>query len=288
MSHTDGDVLVAAADPAHVQQLVRTASDMARRSSGTVRLVTVSVKPHNSPFGVFDDETIREDFAGDSRRLLETADPPADVTLTRDVVVGRSVASGLLSAVEEYDPAALLVGWDGVSGRSGSVLGTTVDKLVERIPCDLYVERIGREANGVESVLLPVADGPNVEPAARIAVAIAVGNDASISIVSVDTGDGEAKARVNAAAETVREIDGGVPASTAILKSSTVSSAITDVAPDHDVLVLGATRQSGLHRRLLGSVPKRVVERTDRTVILARAGSIVGGPLDRVGQLLGR
>jgi len=288
MSRTDGDVLVAASESAHVQQLVRTASDLARRSGGSVRLVTVVVKPQNSPFSVFDDDTIREDFAGDSRALLEAADPPPDVTVTRDVVVGRSVARGLLSAVESADPAALLVGWGGLPDDSGVVLGSTVDALVERVPCDLYVERVGREADGVDSVLLPVAGGPHVETAARIAVAIAVPNDAEIAIVSVDTGRGDARAAVTAAAETVRELDGQVAARTTVLSGGTVSGSITSVADEHDVLVLGASRQGGLHRRLMGTVPKRVVDRTEKTVILARSGSVIGGPLDRVGRLLGR
>ena len=288
MSPTTGDVLVAVADPAHVQQLVRTASDLARVSSGDVRLVTVAVKPYDSPFGVFDDDTIRRDFAGDSKRLLDAVDAPADITLTRDVVVGRSVASGLRSAVESADPAALVVGWGGVTDRSDAALGTTVDTLVERVPCDLYVERTGREADGVESVLLPVAGGPHVEPAGRIAVAIAAANEARVSVVSVETGSGDAESHVTDAAATLRAIDSDVSVTTAVLDDGSIPDAIAGVADDHDVLVLGATRGSGLRRRLLGSVPTRVADRTDSTLILARAGSVVGGPLDRVGKLIGR
>ncbi|MUV89884.1 hypothetical protein GJ629_08240, partial [Halapricum sp. CBA1109] len=124
----EGDVLVAVADPDHVQQLVRTASAL---TDGTVRLVTVVVKPHDSPFGLFSDDTIRRDFAGDSRDLLARADPPAGVSVERDLVVGRSVADGLLAAVAEYDSNALIVGWQGGS-RTDSILGSTVDRLVER------------------------------------------------------------------------------------------------------------------------------------------------------------
>lgn len=288
MSSKSGDVLVAVADPAHVQQLVRTASDLARLSSGTVRLVTVAVKPYDSPFGVFDDDTIRADFAGDSNRLLDAAETPPGITLTRDVVVGRSVASGLLSAAESTDPAALLVGWGGVSDRSDAVLGSTVDTLVERVPCDLYVERIGAEADGVDSVLLPVAGGPHVAPAGRIAVAVARANDARVSVVSVDTGDGDAGDYVTAAAETLRAVDPEVSITTAVLQGDSVADAVVEEADGHDVLVLGATRGSGLRRRILGSVPTRVAGRTDATLILARAGSVVGGPLTRVGKLLGR
>ncbi|MFB6161580.1 MAG: universal stress protein, partial [Haloferacaceae archaeon] len=183
-----GPVLVGVEDPDHVQQLVRTAGDLARLGSGTVRLVTVAVKPTDSPFSVFDDETISSEFADDSHDLLTRATPPEGVTVERDVVVGRSVARGLLSAVEETDPAALVVGWRG-GARTNAVLGTTVDTLVEHAACDLYVERIGREANGVDSVLLPVAGGPHVDAAAAVAKAVAARNDARVVVLSVATGD---------------------------------------------------------------------------------------------------
>ena len=169
-----GPVLVAVGNPEHVQQLVRTAGDLAHDGPGRVRLVTVVAKPRDSPFGVFADETIRREFAGDSRELVERAETPPGVTVEREVVVARSVAGGILSAVEETDPTALVVGWQGRSRRTDALLGTTVDRLVERAPCDLYVERVGREADGVDSVLLPVAGGPHVRAAATAARATLV------------------------------------------------------------------------------------------------------------------
>ena len=278
----EGDVLVAVADPDHVQQLVRTASAL---TDGTVRLVTVVVKPHDSPFGLFSDDTIRRDFAGDSRDLLARADPPAGVSVERDLVVGRSVADGLLAAVAEYDSNALIVGWQGGS-RTDSILGSTVDRLVERAACDLYVERVGRTADGVDSVLLPVPGGPHVQPAARMAGSLAAHYDATVRILSVATPDAddpgrhvdEAKAAVTAAAP--------VPVETSVEPGPSAVEAIVEAAADADAVVLGATRRGALRRRLVGSVPQRVVDRTDTAVILARSKSVVGGPLGRLGAVL--
>jgi nucleotide-binding universal stress UspA family protein len=288
-ARADGPVLVAVEDADHVQQLVRTAGDLARLGSGTVRLVTVVTKSRDSPFGVFEDETIRRKFAGDSHALLERATTPPDVTLEREIVVARSVAKGVLTAVEETDPVALVVGWAGASSRTDAVLGSTLDTLVERAPCDLYVERVGREADGVSSVLLPVAGGPHVDVAATAATVIAVRNDASVRVVSVaDDVDGAAAARyVAAGRDAVRAVPGpAVPVDTHVHEAADVTDAIVAEAASHDVVVLGATRQGALRRRLVGSVPRRVVQRSDRTVILARDGQTVGGPLARLGGLL--
>jgi nucleotide-binding universal stress UspA family protein len=290
-TRSGGPVLVGVSNPEAVQQLVRTAGDLARLGAGTVRLVTVATKPHDSPFGVFTDETIVREFAADSHALLEGVTTPAGVTLERDVVAARSAAKGLLAAVEEADPAALVVGWQGRTRRSDAVFGTTVDTLVERAPCDLYVERVGREANGVDSVLLPVAGGPHVRAAAGVAAAIAARNDASVLVFSVTTPEteGDATAFLAEGREALNDAPGPVPVvETGVTEAAAVTDAIVEEASAHDVVVLGATRQGALRRALAGSVPRRVVERTDRTVVLARAGDAVGGPLHGLGRLLRR
>lgn len=281
-------VLVGVNDPGQVQQLVRTAADLARLGSGEIRLVSVAVKPYDSPFGVFDDETIIEEYAAESHELLKRADTPPGVTVERDVVVGRTAASGLLDAVEAVRPSALVVGWLRSARGTSAVLGSTIDTLVERAPCDLYVERVGREANGVESVLLPVAGGPHVAVGARVAAAIAGANDARVSVLSVATpelgGDaaGEAATAGRDAVASVPGID--PPVETSTVESADVTAAILEAAPDHDVIVMGATQQGVIRRTLAGSAPRRVSERTDRTVILAQDRRVVGG----IGHWLGR
>lgn len=274
----------------NVQQLVRTAGDLAHLGAGTVRLVTVAVKGSDSPFSVFSDETIVREFAGSSHELLDRATTPEGVDIERDVLVARSAAKGLVAAVEESDPTALVVGWRGQERRTDAVFGTTVDALVERARCDLYVERVGREADGVDSVLLPVAGGPHVETAARAATAIAARNDARVLVISVETpDDGDAVEFVAGGHEALADVDGPeVPIETTVRESDDVTGAVVDEAAAHDVVVLGATRQGALRRKLAGTVPRRIVDRTDRTVILARNGDTVGGPLHSLGRLLRR
>ena len=290
---TGKPVLVGLSNPDAAQQLVRTAGDLARLETGSVRLVTVAVKPHDSPFGVFDDETIVREFAGESHDLLNRVTTPPGVAVERDVLTARSAAGGLLEAVDAADPAALVVGWEGRVRRSDAVFGSTVDTLVERAPCDLYVERVGREADGVDSVLLPVAGGPHVGAAARIARAIALGNDARVVVFSVATADeggvDEAEAFVTEGAAALSgATDDELRVETATGRADDVTDAIVAEAADHDVVVLGTTRQGAIRRTLVGSVPRRVVERTEGTVIIARDGDAVGGPLHRLGGLLRR
>jgi nucleotide-binding universal stress UspA family protein len=287
-----GDVMVAVEDPDQVEQLVRTAGDLARQGTGRVRLVTVVVKPYDSPFGVFTDETIIREFAADSHELIQQATAPEGVEVVRDLVVARSVAQGIIRAVKKEGPSALMIGWGGDPTRSDALLGTTVDRVLELAPTDVYVERMGREAGTVTSILLPVAGGPHVPAAGRVAKAIAVANDARVTVLSVadgDTPEGEAESAVDEGAEAVAAADGpAVTVDTTVERAEDPTTAIVEAAADHDVVVLGATRRGALRGRLVGSVPRRVVDRSDATVILGRSHEVVGGLGRRLLSLLRR
>jgi nucleotide-binding universal stress UspA family protein len=124
-----------------------------------------------------------------------------------------------------------------------------------------------------------------------VAAAIAARNDASVLVFSVTTPEteGDATAFLAEGREALNDAPGPVPVvETGVTEAAAVTDAIVEEASAHDVVVLGATRQGALRRALAGSVPRRVVERTDRTVVLARAGDAVGGPLHGLGRLLRR
>jgi nucleotide-binding universal stress UspA family protein len=286
----EGDVLVAVEDPAEVAQLVRTAADLARQGSGRVRLLSVVVKPPDSPFGLFSDETIVREFAAESHELLEQAPDPDGVELVSDLVVARSVSKGIVSAVTRTDPAALLVGWDSDPTRTDALLGTTVDAVFKRAPTDVYAERIGREADRVDRILVPVAGGPHVPAAVAGAGAIARANDATVTLLSVadEGGDRErAAASAEAAVEPLEDAVGAAVAVETRVETGDVVSEIVTAAADHDVIVFGATRKGVLRGRLVGSVPRRVVRRTDRTVIVARGETGTRGLFGRISAFLG-
>lgn len=288
-SREDQPILVAVANPDHVEQLVRTASDLARTGPGRIQIVSVAVKPSSSPFSLYSDQAIIERFAEETRNVVEQAGSvaPDDVEIDREVVVGRSVADGVLRAISHTDPRAVVIGWHGERTRTDAILGTNLDRLITNATCDLYVERVGYEADGVDSVLVPVAGGPHVRPAVAAAKAIAAGNNATVSLRSVVGPDGDddaAQGHVETASRLLEDAPGPeVATETLVQPGDDVADTIVSMATDHDILIFGLTRRSALQRRLLGSIPQRVIGRTERTVLLSRAGDVIGRP--RIGRL---
>ena len=284
-------VLVAVERPDYGEQLVRTACDLARAYDSGVKVITVAVKHRESPFAILSDETIIEDYAAESNRILAEATTvvPGDVPIDGEVVVGQSVVHGLTKAADETDAVAAVTGWHEREGRTDAVLGTTVDRLIERLPCDLYVEKIGAEADGVDSILLPVAGGPHVRPAAVVAKAIAAPNDATITVFSVASEDIDREAAREYAARATAALRAApgraVEVESVVGDGGPIADRIVEVAADHDIIVFGTTRRSAFRRRLVGSIPRSVADRTDRTIIMARAEEGATGRPMRLSRL---
>ncbi|MFB6280579.1 MAG: universal stress protein [Haloferacaceae archaeon] len=283
-------VVVAVANPDSVEQLMRTAIDLASDRDGRIRAVSVVHKPVTSPFLLFSDERIKREFATDRTAVLDRAVAAAEgagVPVDRSLLVGSDVAGAVRSAIEAADADAAVIGWRERSRPADVVLGTTVDPLLRRAPCDVFVERIGRTADGLDAVLLPTDGGPHVAPAADLAGAVARANAARVTVVSYVSPAAGADAR-DRAADLVAAAAGrlsGVTAETDVREADAVGEAIASAADDHDLVVLGATREGGLRTRVVGSVARTVGRRAAPPVVIARRGSdasLVDRALDRL------
>lgn len=267
-------VAVALANPATVEQLVRTAADLAAANDGTVIAVSVVHKPPTSPFSLFSETRIKEAYADAQQAVLDAAVAAAadePVPVRKRVLVGTDVADAIRSAVRDAGADALLLGWQDPPGAADVVLGTTVDPLLRRAPCNVFVERVGRTANGLERILLPTVGGPHLPPATDLAGAVARANDASVSVVSYVSPDAEraeAQEHVDAAARQLES----VTVDTEVREAVNVTEAIAEATAGHDLVVLGATRERRLRRRVVGSAAAAIGETVTPPVVIAKRG----------------
>jgi nucleotide-binding universal stress UspA family protein len=266
----DYRVAVAVAHPERAAQLTRTAVDVARDAGGEVLVLSVVVTQRQSPFALFEDEVIKRRFGGERKEILDNAVETAGgaVPVRGQLLVAYDVSRALTHAVVEFDCDALVVGWHERQRTSEVVLGSNVDRLVRSAPCDVLVEKLGAEADGVESVLVPVAEGPHAAFATEVARAIAVANDARVDLLRVIGRDDERAAAEQLLTETAAVAR---PATVETrVERGDVTDAVVDAADDHDVTVMGTTRHNLVRRRLVGTVSQSVGRRSDSTVILAR------------------
>lgn len=269
-------VLVAINKPDNAEQLMRTAVDLAVANDGRVHVVSVIHKHHTSPFLLFDDDYIKEEFSGDRERLVDRARAVAEeagVPVADSLLVGSSVSRSILDAIDEVDADAALLGWRGESKPSDIVLGTTIDPVVRRARCDVLVERVGLTASTVDSILLPTVGGPHAELATEVTGAIAARNDAVVDVLSVIEPDANDRSRDAATGHLDRSLEllpDSVETERLLIESEDIAETILEVGSDHDVIVLGATRQGALTRRIAGSIPQTVGAETDRPFVMTK------------------
>lgn len=251
---------------------MRTARDVAADRNGEILVLSVVVKAQDSPFALFTDEVIKRDYGEQEREIVDRAvevTRGTGVPVTGEVRVGRDLSKAILGAARDHDADAILLGWEE-RDRTDFQLGRNVDRVVHRAGCDVLVEKIGAEANGVESILVPTTGSTHARFAAEVAGALARANDARVEVVHVVSPGADADDRVEAILDSTAGIIDGVEVTTTALEHADVADAIVSRSAAHDVTVLGASRESLLERLVFGAVPKSVGRDAHGTIILAK------------------
>jgi len=267
-------LLVSVANPETVVRLLDTAIDIAHDQSMRLVVLHVVEVPPQIPLSA-GDSLLEED--GEERRILEDAverATDAGVSVESRIRYARDVATGIVGAVDTHDANALLVGWRGRPRRRDVVLGSFVDRILGEAPCDVFVKRIRTPPKDVGSVLVPVAGGLHCELAVELAGIIASRRGATVQLLHVthpgadDSAQEDSLALLRSYGSSLD--DTGVNVESTTRRSDHVAGAITDETADHDLTILGATRDPFLKRKLVGSVAEGVGRAAASSVILTR------------------
>ncbi len=271
-SEADNQIVVPIANPESVPQLMRTATSIARDRNAEILVMSIVTVPQQTPI-----EEGRK-FVDSKRAVLNEAMSVAkdsDVPVSGTIRIGHDISKAILNTVEQYDSDTVLMGWKGQhkSQRRDIVLGSNVDEVVQNAPCDVLVERIGPDAKRAKSILVPTAGGPHAELAAEVAEHVAHTNDATIEVVHVVTPDASESERTDA--EKVLEdakaaFEEETAVTTKLLTGGDVIDTIVERTGEHDLTIIGATREGLLQQLVFGALPEQVGWRSKSTIIMAK------------------
>lgn len=270
-SQDKGALIVPVANPETVDRLLDTAIDIARERSMPIVAVHVVEVPPQVPLSeghqlVSDDEETLLEYAAE--RVSESG-----VDIETKMRYARDTATGIVSSVDAYGGEAMLMGWHGRPRRRDIILGSFLDRVLAEAPCDVYVQRIKYPRNSPDSILVPIAGGPHDELGAELAGIIAAQHDASVTLLHVETPETTEKEHEEHAAllEERREIiPDETPVEQQIVQNDHVAGAVSDATTEHDLTILGATRDPFLKRKLVGSVAQGVGRTAGSSVIVTR------------------
>lgn len=269
-SDREYQVLVPVANPETVDQLMRTAIDLARENDGEIVVMTVVTVPQQTPLSE------GQQFVEEERDIVDRSieiGEDADVPVSGTVRIGHDVSQAILNTIEHGNVDTVLLGWRSRTRREDFVFGSNVDDVITKARCDVLVERVGPRADGVEDIVLPTAGGPHAEFAAEVARAIAKVNDATVHVINViDPGptDEEREAAFEKLDRIKALLEGEVQFEQSVVEEENVVDAIVELTDDYDLTLLGASREGLFQQLLFGAVPEEVGQRAENTVIMAK------------------
>ena len=275
-------IVVPIANPRNAAQLMRTATTLAAENDGEVLVMSVVTVPEQTPLSRGRERT------DEQRGVLNYAMSLArdeGVPVSGTVRIGHNAASAILNTIIQHDSDAVLLGWKGRrTHRRDVVLGTNVDRIVAEAGCDVYVEKFGMRADGtVDSILLPTAGGPHAALAVETAAAIARRTGATVHAAYVIPPDADQDVRdqgTELLAVATEFID-DVAVETRLLENDNVVRALVDESANHDLTIIGATREGVFQKFLFGTIPETVAERARGTVIMTKRSLAVGERLQQ-------
>jgi len=284
---TDGDghyrVVVPVANPKTERDLLRMAAASAHaHEDDSAELIAVNVIEVPQQTSLSQDLTFEEERVERQQELLDSARDIAsdlDIGLRTRAIVGRNTGSVILDVIEEESADHVFLGWQGTRSRREHVLGSTIDPVIGRAPCDATLVKLGPEGGrGEGDIMVLAGEGPHAPVAARRgAEFVATADDEStLTLFNVQNPEEDAELTPEERGEAV--IDeladrAGIEYMAyerRIEVAENIEQAILDAASEYDTICVGATRSGAVSQAVFGSLPETVGEQTDRTVVMAR------------------
>lgn len=182
----------------------------------------------------------------------------------------RNFARGIISAAAERKADLLIMGWQG-HRRRGFSLGSTVDPILERATCNIAVFKDCRQHKYM-NVLVPYAGGPNATFSLETA-SIMVDKDEGRVVVLHVAPPGKPTQDIDAFLdETVPQLN----ASRSLFEPKYVIARdrfkiLLEEAEQHDLVVIGATRDPVFRQRVMGSLPEELARHCKKPLIMVKA-----------------
>ncbi len=205
--------------------------------------------------------------------LLEeaTAHDSEEVPVRPTTRLGRDIGRAIIEAATERRADLLILGWRGYTRSRGVLLGRVLDRVVEETPCDVAVVR-DRDLSRVERVLVPTAGGPNAVLAAEMAIALAEEYRGKVTALYICRSGTEAEVEhANRVIDhTLAGLESDRPLEPRVTVAPDVVQGVLAEAKEHDLVLLGATREGLFQQLVVGNVPERIARRCSKTVIIVK------------------
>jgi len=278
-------VVVPVANPETEQDLLRMAAASAHAyEDDNAEVIAVNVIEVPRQTSLSQDLTFEEERVERQRELLDSARNIAtdlEIGLRTRAIVGRDAGSVILDVIEAENADHVLLGWQGTRGPREHVLGSTIDPVIGRAPCDATLVKLGPEdGRGEGDIMVLAGEGPHAPVAARRAGEfVSAAGEASLTLLNVQPPESDDEDEDVSPTERGEDLIGELADragikymsyDTEVIIDEYPEPAILEAAEEHDTICVGATRSGPISQAVFGSLPEKLGTELDQTVVMAR------------------
>lgn len=260
--------MVAVANPMNALKLIKTTRALCMAKQAQIELLHMVRVPDPVPLSDAEEHLLEGKEAITEAMLY--LQPRFSIGTT--IRFCRNVARGIVEAVREKRTNLLIMGWHGRPRTHVFPLGSTIDPIIERVPCNVVILKESDHGE-YERILVPVAGGPNSRFALEVAGILASQAGGEITLLHVSDGKSDFDPQT-LISENLPKLT--LPSDRIHIRSEqsrSIVQCILDAAADHDLVVLGATRQPLFYKVTHESIPNVVARRCEKPLILAKSAA---------------
>lgn len=164
------------------------------------------------------------------------------------------------------------MGWKGYTSTRDRIMGEVTDKVVRHAPCDLITVKLLGD-RPIRRILITTAGGPHATLAAEYVGIYHAAGDYEVTccyVVQPGADEQERRAAREWINKTVRltNLEGKIDMR--LLEGKRVATTLVKAGPDHDLIVLGASREGLFSNVLFGEIPEKTARYSKTQVMIVK------------------
>ncbi len=275
-------VVVPIANPETAGTLLTVADRLLRLKPGNLMLLHVITVPDQLPVSV------GRDFIDDTRPLLDEVSARAeDLGMVPNSVVrvGHRAADAIVDTVEDSSADFVVMGWAGHTRDPRTIIGSTIDRIVKDANTNVVVVR-GDVKIPARRILVPVEHPQHGNLVAQFAAVMAEEQDSYVRLLHVVDRHVSSLERAQRAADLreavtqyTEDAAGGLTAEQVErrfhirIEAGDIVDTIISHSADFDLVIVGASRESWLRRKVWGDKTARIARRIKAPLMLVNMRS---------------
>ncbi|WP_231186726.1 universal stress protein [Haladaptatus sp. DYF46] len=271
---TTGAILIPVLDSHETNQSLEIGRALARVNNTGILLVRPVPLPPQRPLELSREEAEEQHKIVDELITQFSRDHPG-VNIRGIVRLGRSSEQIIRSAVTEHGIGTVVIEYTPPSGRLKAVRRSPVERIADRLSCDVILTNGRGDFTSISSILIPVSSGNHSGLAVDVGHALAREYDAWTDILHIIPPDSPPTRHTRGeqyVSAAIDRTDRAERTNTWILEAGDVVETIVEQANYYDATVLGMSQKGRFRRLTFGSTTDGVYTTVRYPIMMAKQG----------------